>query len=259
MMAGVREEWVVEGEGGAGDAPGACSAEEPPNAQETHHGQEEGAEGATQTAAEGLNSSDGLQRAPQSSTDLTKVRTISIIYGANTQVMRWSVDHLSNLCVATPTTEPPTVPELHRTADLTHDLTWLLVGADPRSMTYHEEQNFDYDVPKWLKDEAAKVAQALAKVQAMSFEQRIVVTVFRHFSLLVSAPQGEGKVPYGVVLGYLLQCGCPMAQHTYINADGMSVAYVLPRSSRQRQGENALVEMVEVGAAPTLPIEHRRT
>jgi hypothetical protein len=155
--------------------------------------------------------------------------------------------------------EPPTVPELHRAADPTHDLTWLLVGADPRSMTYHEEQNFDFDVPKWLKDEAAKVAQALAKVQAMNFEQRVVLTVFRNFALLVSKPQGEGKVPYGVVLGYLIQCGHPMVQHTYINSDGMSIAYVLPRSSRQRQGENALVEMVEVGAVPTLPIERRRT
>jgi hypothetical protein len=95
------------------------------------------------------------------------------------------VDHLSNLYIATPTAEPPTVPELHRKADPAHDLTWLLVGADPRSMTYHEEQNFDYDVPKWLKDEAAKVAQALAMVHAMSFEQRVVLTVFRRFSLLV--------------------------------------------------------------------------
>ena len=190
---------------------------------------------------------------------MSKACKNSVIYGANTQAMRWSVDHLSNLCVATPTAEPPTLPELHRKADPAHDLTWLLVGADPRSMTYHEEQNFDYDVPKWLKDEAAKVAQALAKVHAMSFEQRVVLTVFRRFSLLVSAPQGEGRVPYGVILGYLLQCGCPMAQHTYINADGMSIVYVLPRSNRQRQGENVMVEMVEVGTAPTLPIERRRT
>jgi hypothetical protein len=51
-----------------------------------------------------------------------------------------------------------------------------------------------------------------------------------------------------------------MAQHTYINADSMSIVYVLPRSNRQRQGENVMVEMVEVGTAPTtLPVERRRT
>jgi hypothetical protein len=79
----------------------------------------------------------------------------------NRVATRYSVDDLNAIFVrACDDDELPHIPGLDRGADPKKNLTWLLVGSDPRTCNYDKNQNFDFNVDKSVKLSTEQVAQA---------------------------------------------------------------------------------------------------
>ena len=148
---------------------------------------------------------------------------------------------------ATPN-DPPELPFVRRGADPEWDLAWMLVGADRATLAYDDDQNFDYSLPMWMRKDLAKVAKALQQVRAAS-AQEVVYTVLGQLCLLQSPTERSGKIPYGVILGYLAQAGRRMTWHRHVDQDGRSNDYVLPAADG---ASNPINDMMGVGRGPSL-------
>ena len=99
--------------------------------------------------------------------------------------------------------------------------------------------------PNVMKDDATKESQVLGKVQSAGLPERIVISGFRELCNLISLPSGSGKLPYGIILGYLAQTGAAMCRFQHRDISGQGVDYVLPKGNRT--GTCALTDMMGIG------------
>ena len=140
--------------------------------------------------------------------------------------------------------DPPRLPFIQRGADPERDLTWMLMGAGRATLAYDDAQHFDYELPSWMRKDLAKVAKALSQVRTTPGRQ-VVYGVLVQLCLLQSPSEQTGKIPYGVVLGYLAQTGKRMARHRHIDEDGRVNFHVLPAGEC---GSNPLNDMMGIGS-----------
>jgi hypothetical protein len=75
-----------------------------------------------------------------------------------------------------------------------------------------------------LRQEAEKVYEALVLLQPMQYRHRVVVGIFLNLLQLIAT----GNMPYGILLGYIIQSGCSSEVHEHKVA-GRSVTFVLPK------------------------------
>ena len=139
--------------------------------------------------------------------------------------------------------DPPHLPFIQRGADPERDLAWMLMGADRATLAHDDAQNFDYDLPSSMRKDLAKVAKALSQERATPAQQ-VVYAVLVQLCLLQSPSEHSGKIPYGVVLGYLAQTGKRMTRHRHVDEDGRDNVYVLPA---RECGSNPLDDMMGIG------------
>ena len=146
--------------------------------------------------------------------------------------------------------EDEVLPEfagIKRGADPTINMSWLLVGGDRVTGKYLEHQIFDFEVGGDLKMEAAEVAAALSSAPGASPSHRLILHLFTQFANLIASD--PGKLPLGPILGYAIMTGVPVTRHTYADAFGREVTFVLPRDNEK--GESMLPEIVKKGS-PTM-------
>jgi hypothetical protein len=79
---------------------------------------------------------------------------------------------------------------------------------------------FEVDV----RQGAEKVWEALEMIAPGPYRHRVIQGVFKNLCKLILA----GKLPYGVVLGYLAQSGCDIEVHEHLVGD-RKVSFALPR------------------------------
>ena len=154
---------------------------------------------------------------------------------AQPEAASWTVDRLNQLFLSSAgASATPIVPLLKRGADPAHDLTWLLVGFDAAALSFHPGENFDFDVPRHMKEEALRVLHALQHANIQGF----VLVAFREVCRLIALEHGQ--LPYGPVLGFLGQTGDPMAMHKHLQT-----VYFLPRELCD--GSCPLTAMLQTG------------
>jgi len=143
---------------------------------------------------------------------------------------------------------------------MTADLTWLLIGANARTIGWNERQILQVDFAVWnlscwsieaqtlsvkgvrhllhsgnqrsnhafqpkvgLRQEAEQVCEALELISTPGYRQRVVVGVFKKLMQHISA----GELPYGVCLGYIMCFQCAVNVHEQ-HVGGRKVTYILP-------------------------------
>jgi hypothetical protein len=141
----------------------------------------------------------------------------------------------------------PEFPGIKRGDDPTMNLSWLLVGSDRVTGKYLDHQIFNFEIGGCLKIEAVEVATALRSAPSISPSHRLVLDVLTEFANLIASD--PGKLPLGPILGFGAMTGVPMVRHTYADAFGREVAFVLPRDGEK--GESALPEIVKTGPPAT--------
>jgi len=154
-----------------------------------------------------------------------------------------TVDEMVALALATDGEALPEFPGIKRGDNPTMNLSWLLVGSDRVTGKYLDHQIFNFEAGGSLKLEAVEVAVALRSAPSINLSHRLVLNILTEFADLVAAD--PGKLPLGPILGYGAMTGVPMVQHTYADAFGREVAFVLPRD--KADGESVLPDIVKAG------------
>lgn len=75
-----------------------------------------------------------------------------------------------------------------------------------------------------MKAEAKKVSQSLLAVHTTSFQVTMLVKTLLELLLLWE----NSKLPYGVVLGFVLQSQCKFIRHENIDVTGRTTSYLMP-------------------------------
>ena len=92
-----------------------------------------------------------------------------------------------------------------------------------------------------LQSEAVKVSQALLAVRTSNFQQTTLLQMLRELRCL----WGVSKLPYGVILGFVLQSQCQFVKHEHVDAAGRTASYVLPVPT---EGANIFEQLVKKGS-----------
>jgi len=174
----------------------------------------------------------------------TAVAEIDVcIYGANTAVMKLNVDNIVHNALVAKSTQVQPFPGMNQGDDLETNLSWLVCGADLLSGKWPEHHIFSYNAACLVKVQASEVSKALNRVPAPSWDHSKVLRIFIEFCDLVASD--EGRLPLGVVLGYMAITGTPAVHHSYQDTFGHETCYILPRD--KDDGTSMLPDIVKTG------------
>lgn len=95
----------------------------------------------------------------------------------------------------------------------------------------------------WLQEDARRVREALVLVKTQGWVATSVLQIMQQFCKLIES----NFLPFGPVLGYILQTQCRIGKHVYQLDDGSVTEYVLPHCE---EADKKLLEIVSVGPAP---------
>ena len=158
----------------------------------------------------------------------TAVAEIDVcIFGANTAVMKLNVDKLVYDVVAAKSTMVEPFPGMNQGEDPETNLSWLLCGADRLAGKWPEHHICNFNADGWVKLQASQVSKALRRVPAPNWDHSLVLRIFAEFCDLVA--MDEGRLPLGVILGYMAITGAPAAHHNYQDSFGNETCYILPK------------------------------
>jgi hypothetical protein len=92
-----------------------------------------------------------------------------------------------------------------------------------------------------LQAEVVKVSQVLLAVRTSNFQQTTLLQMLRELLRLWAV----SKLPYGVILGFVLQSQCQFVRHEHVDAAGRTASYLLPVPT---QGANIFEQLVKKGS-----------
>ena len=165
------------------------------------------------------------------------------IFGANIEVMKLNVDNVVHDALVAKSTLVQPFPGMNQGDDLETNLSWLVCGADRLSGKWPEHHIFSYNAACWVKVQASEVSKALNRVPAPSWDHSKVLRIFIEFCDLVASD--EGRLPLGVVLGYMAITGTPAVHHSYQDTFGHETCYILPKD--KDDGTSMLPDIVKTG------------
>ena len=101
---------------------------------------------------------------------------------------------------------------------------------------------FSFALQVWIQEDARRVREALVLVKTQGWVETSVLQIMQQFCRLVES----NFLPFGPILGYILQTQCRVGKHVYQLDDGNVTEHVLPHCE---EADKKLLEIVGVGLA----------
>jgi hypothetical protein len=174
---------------------------------------------------------------------MAAVETDVCIYGAHIYALSSNVDKIVHKTVMEKSTEVAPLPGIRRGDDPEINLSWLLCGADRLTGKWPNHHICSYNAPVPVKVQAMEISKALRSVPAPSWDHSLVLRIFIEFCDLVA--DETGKVPLGVLLGYMAITGTPATHHIHVDNLQQEIAYILPQD--KEDGTSMLPDIVKTG------------
>jgi hypothetical protein len=157
--------------------------------------------------------------------------------------MTFNVEKIVYDVVAAKSTEVQPCPGMKRGDDPETNLSWLVCGADRLRGKWPEHHICSYNAECWLKVLASDLSKSLNRVPAPSWQHSLVLRIFIEFCDLVA--NDDGRLPLGVILGYMALTGTPAVHHSYQDSFGHETCYILPKD--KDDGTSMLPDIVKTG------------
>ena len=165
---------------------------------------------------------------------------------------RWQVADLNDYMLKSPSRVPLPTLHLRRDASPSSDLSWLLVGSNFQgnplvggcNLEWDPNQHFDFNTSADIKRDAQRIHEALMTAKEVH-EKTAQGTVLKLLLLLLAHTCAEdGKLPFGVVLGFMAIEGSRITKHVHETVTGR-MEYVMP--SANADGSCVLTGIVSTG------------
>ena len=157
------------------------------------------------------------------------------IFGASTTIMKFDVNDIVSKVVATNATEVQPFPGIGRGDNPETNLSWLVCGADRLSATS-------------MPTTGSSCRRRRCRRRFTECLLQTGTTPWCCASSLSSATwvaMDEGRLPLGVILGYMAITGAPAAHHSYQDSFGNETCYILPKD--KADGTSMLPDIVKTG------------